>query len=337
MTEIFDFKVSVVTGDEDDNPVIIEVINSTSNTGATVDLNTIEKVGKVKVAKTVYKIFRMRRKEELPENEIIIVLFGYADILAMKSYNLYWKRYINNIMFLFNTGEFKHHSWLYSPNFEYIFLDTTYANIHGANTFIQKRFCNFTNGQYTGSQISPVLSNSCYGLLRQERSPDNKIHGHKHLEDAVLQKFSESTIGNSGCKIYKCNNRILKNYCNGNCDHQCPSDQQAIFENGHWNFGTSCNYKLCQNPCPLSMKLKPGRRTDRCCDFNIQTDCSCDPKPICQSGFISIQNDVGCFGACQNANICPAVDITTCENAGGHVENDGRCNYCHYDYYSYDY
>ena len=123
MTEIFDFKVSVVTGNSDGNPVL-EPLDLTT---ASFDLNTIEKVGKVKVAKTVYKIFRMRRKGELPDNEIIVVLFGHADILAMKSYNLYWKRYLNNIMFIFNTGEFQHRSWLYDPNFEYIFLDMSWV------------------------------------------------------------------------------------------------------------------------------------------------------------------------------------------------------------------
>ena len=91
------------------------------------------------------------------------------------------------------------------------------------------------------------MSNSCYGLLSQERTPYHRIHGHKHIDDAVLERFSEGTIGTAGCKVYHCSNRVLKNYCNGNCDTKCSSDQQAIRRNGIWTFGTSCNYELCNN------------------------------------------------------------------------------------------
>ena len=106
----------------------------------------------------------MRRREELPEDEITVLLFGYADILAMRSYEIYWRRYMKNMIFVFNRGQYENlRSNTYAPNNQYIFLDTSYTDIHGAGAFIQNRFCNFTNSHYPTGQFSPgIIFNKRY-------------------------------------------------------------------------------------------------------------------------------------------------------------------------------
>ena len=104
----------------------------------------------------------------------------------------------------------------------------------------------------------------------------------------------------------------------------------------YWVEDVTFSWTIYWIACPVSMRVNATERTDRCCQFDVATECACDQKPTCQDGSVSVRNNVGCFGPCQDVDICTTFSSRACLNSGGTVEFDGRCDYCHYDYYSYN-
>lgn len=142
--QLSSFKISTITGSFDGHPEIQQIVDSTvkAEIDEQISANIKKKEGVVKADLVGIEIANMRANKDLAEDEVVIVLISTPPEMAMRVLG----NPQQNVMFVLNNlNQYQMLTATYTPNDEYLFLDTSFTAIHKATAFIQQRFCKLTS------------------------------------------------------------------------------------------------------------------------------------------------------------------------------------------------